>query len=554
MADTETRELLQGVARGYFGPKPDATQWIQQKLRTTLWSGQQRVLDSLRSNRYTVVPSAHDLGKSFLAAAIACQWLEEHDLGDAFVVSTAPTSAQVSAVLWREIEKLHRRGSLRGQINMGRIPEWKIGKELVGYGRKPSDYDETGFQGIHCRYPLIIIDEAAGIPEQLWTAVDALATNENARVLAIGNPDDQNSQFRAMCLPGSGWHIVRLDGLSSPNFTEVEVRAASKLPSPNPTGDLYSYMVDNKIPFATEKIPFDLQQLLLSPRWVAERMVRWNVYKDSDGAWQTSSLWESRVRGRFPSGSATDGVIPLSWVEAAVDRWNEWEASGIPVSELVGYHVFSCDVARFGEDETAVSERVGMTVLNVERVGQQDTMTTANRLDVRLKRHSQSTAIVDVIGVGGGVVDRLREMGHDVIAFNSAASTDMRTTDDEFGFPNVRSAAWWNLRELLDPSNPSTTIALPDDENLIADLISPKWRVAAGAKIVVEPKDETKKRIRRSPDTGDSVVMSFWHTSLGSVGSFYATEYGGASDYVAGVTSESEYLPTFGDRMDNRRW
>lgn len=552
--DKESSTLIASVATKWFGPQADPSNWIARKLRAHLWSGQQSVLDSVKKNRYTVVPSAHDVGKSFLAAATACQWIEQHELGEAFVVSTAPTSAQVSAVLWREIERLHRRGGLRGQINMGRIPEWKVGKELVAYGRKPSDYDETGFQGIHCRYPLIIIDEAAGIPEQLWTAVDALATNENARVLAIGNPDDQNSPFRAMCLPGSGWYVVRLDGLASPNFTELEVRAVSNLPAPNRTGDLHRFMVENKIPFATEKIPPDLQQLLLSPRWVAERMVRWNVSRDSYGKWQTSSLWESRVRGRFPSGSAADGIIPETWVEAAVDRWKEWKASGIPVAELVGTHVYSVDVARLGEDETAVSERVGMTVLRVDRVAKQDTMTTANRLNGRLQLHPNSTAIVDVIGVGGGVVDRLREMGHDVVAFNSAASTAMRTKDNEFSFPNVRSAAWWNLRELLDPSDPATCIALPDDANLIADLISPRWKVAAGAKIVVEPKEETKKRLKRSPDSGDSIVMSFWHSSIGSLGTFFATQYGGSSEYTAGITREEDYLPVFGEEMELRKW
>ena len=527
----EGRALLSKVANEWFGPPPDPQGWIQKVLKTHLWSGQQAVLDSISRHRYTVVPSAHDMGKSFLAAAVACQWIEEHELGEAFVVSTAPTSAQVTAVLWRYIEQMHRRAKLRGQINMGRIPEWKIGKALVGYGRKPADYDEAGFQGIHCRYPLIVVDEAAGIPQQLWVAVDALATNENARVLAIGNPDDQNSPFRAMCLPGSGWNIVRLDGLRSPNFSEHEVRAASNLPAPNQTGDLYQYMVENKIPFSEEKIPYDLTQLLLSPRWVAERMTQWGVSRDSDGQWITSPLWESRVRAQFPSDMAGAGVIPLAWVEAAMDRWRQWKDTRMPPEELVGRRVLSCDVARFGEDETAITERIGHTVLSIERVGQQDTQTTALRLAARLTKYSAAYAVVDVIGVGGGVVDRLREMGHEVVSFNSAAHADQMDHSGEFSFPNTRSAAWWNLRELLDPSNPTTDLALPDDEILKAELTSPRWRVASGAKIVVEPKEETKKRIRRSPDSADSVVMSLFYAGL-DMGNSYVFEFGGESDYT----------------------
>lgn len=524
----EGTRLIQAVATEWFGPPRNPQEWFK-KHRIHLTMGQQRVLASIKAFRYTVVPSAHDLGKSFLAAAVACQWIEEHELGEAFVVSTAPTSAQVSAVLWREIEKLHRKLGLEGQINMGRIPEWKIGKELVGYGRKPADYDEAGFQGIHCRYPLILVDEAAGIPEQLWTAVDALATNENARVLAIGNPDDANSEFARMCLPGSGWHVVVLDGLSSPNFSEDEVRHVSNIP--NQTGDLHGYMVENQLPFAREKIPFDLSQLLLSPLWVAERMLDWGVYKDSDEQWQTTPLWESRVRARFPADAQSHGVIPLTWVQQAVERWYAFKESALPVEELLGSRVFSCDPARYGDDETAICERVGHVVLNVDRVGQQDTQTTALRLSRRMDQYGSTFAIVDVVGIGAGVVDRLREEDKEVLGFNSAAKTAMMDAHGEFSFPNQRSAAWWNLREMLDPSNPATRLCLPPDDQLIGDLVAPRWRIGAGAKIAVEPKDLTKKRLRRSPDSGDAVVMSLWFHGVDS-GEAYVTEYGGESEYV----------------------
>jgi hypothetical protein len=148
-----------------------------------------------------------------------------------------------------------------------------------------------------------------------------------------------------------------------------------------------------------------------------------------------------------------------------------------------------------------------------------------------MEPHGTPIAIVDVIGVGAGVVDRLREEGYEVIAFNSAAKTDMMDAHGEFGFPNVRSAAWWNMRELLDPANPGNPIALPDDDQLISDLVAPRWRVLSGAKIQVEPKEDTKKRLRRSPDTADSVIMSFFYFGIDS-GSAFVTEYGGTSAYT----------------------
>ena len=416
---------------------------------------------------------------------------------------------------------------------MGRVPEWKIGKELVGYGRKPADYDESGFQGIHQRYVLVIVDEAAGIPEQLWTAVDALATNESARVLAIGNPDEANSRFRYMCMPGSGWNCIRLDGLRSPNFREDEVRVVSGIPGQ--TGNLYQYMLDQRIPFTDEKIPYDLRQMLLAPRWVAERMVSWGVTQTSDGEWSESPLWQSRVRAQFPEDTSEKGVIPLSWVRQAMDRGREIQESGMPDEEMVGAHVFGVDVARYGEDETAVSERRGRHVLSVERIGHQDTQTTALRVAARMDaitnaNATNAMAVVDVIGVGGGVVDRLRELNHEVVSFNASERTDMTDSHGEFTFPNVRSAAWWNLREMLDPQNPNP-ISLPDDEILAAELSTPRWRILAGAKIQVEPKEDTKKRIRRSPDSADSVVMSFFYFGVDS-GNAFVFDFGGESEYA----------------------
>jgi hypothetical protein len=114
----------------------------------------------------------------------------------AFVVTTAPTTAQVEAILWRYIGGAHRTGILPGRVTLD--AKWYIGQELVAYGRKPADYDQAAFQGIHARYVLVIIDEAGGVPKSIFDAVDALATNVHARVVAVGNPDVSES-IRKSC-------------------------------------------------------------------------------------------------------------------------------------------------------------------------------------------------------------------------------------------------------------------------------------------------------------------------------------------------------------------
>jgi hypothetical protein len=104
--------------------------------------------------------------------------------GRGLCVTTAPTTPQVEAILWRYMGNAHTKAQLPGRITLD--AKWYIGNELVAYGRKPADYDPAAFQGIHARYVLVIIDEAGGVPKSIFDAVDALATNVEARVVAVG--------------------------------------------------------------------------------------------------------------------------------------------------------------------------------------------------------------------------------------------------------------------------------------------------------------------------------------------------------------------------------
>ncbi|WP_347042032.1 hypothetical protein, partial [Brachybacterium nesterenkovii] len=179
--------------------RTDPKAWAVDKLGVHLWSKQQAIFDSVTEHRRTAVKSCHGAGKSFSAGALAAWWIDTHPVGEAIVVSTAPTYKQVHAVLWEEIRKQHRKGGLPGAVTLD--DEWKIGDVLVGMGRKPADHDAHGFQGIHRRYVLVLLDEACGIPAPLWDAVEAITTNDDARILAIGNPDDPNTQFGTVCKP-----------------------------------------------------------------------------------------------------------------------------------------------------------------------------------------------------------------------------------------------------------------------------------------------------------------------------------------------------------------
>ncbi|MFI6986041.1 hypothetical protein ACIBSV_46815 [Embleya sp. NPDC050154] len=484
---TLSRRLLT-PQRNYWN---DPVGWVTDTLHEHLWSAQREVLESVRDHRYTAVQSCHDAGKSFTASRGVGWWLSTRPIGQAVAVTTAPTARQVQAILWKEIRRAHRKGGLIGNVLPGQ-PMWKdpAGAEIA-FGRKPADHDAHGFQGIHDRYVLIVVDEACGIPKVLWDAIDALATNEDARVLAIGNPDDAGTQFKKICDPGSGWNRIRIDGLSTPNIT---AEAIQQYPI------LEGILKEAGRAPSTEPVPDDLRPMLISAAWVAERAQRWGT---------ASSLWKSKVRGEFPDDS-DEGVIPLGWIERAVDRWREWDSAGRP--EQGGRRVVAVDVARFGTDSTCIGVRQGTVLEELVQYSGIDTMATADRVAAKLTT-PRAFAIVDVIGIGAGVVDRLRQLGHETLAFNASEQAGRTDQLGEFEFVNNRSAAWWNLRELLDPSQRGgAEIMLPDDEDLKADLVTPKWTIK-GRRIAVESKDEVRKRLGRSPDAGDMTVMAWWHTA-----------------------------------------
>jgi hypothetical protein len=505
-------------------------EWSSDKLDAFLWSKQREIKESVRDNRYTVVHSAHELGKSFIAADTVAWWIDSHAPGEAFVITTAPSAAQVSAILWREISKMHGKADLRGRINRAGYPQWYIGPELVGYGRKPADYEESAFQGIHARYVLVVIDEAGGVSQTLYNAIDSIVANATSRVLAIGNPDDPGSHFARICKPDSDWHVIHLDGLRSPNMSRERVIG----PDPaKPRYPLTAALMDAEaIPYSEEPIPPLVRELLLDPLWVEERIIRWGgVPKNAAETTPpeelarlivqrtaSSALFTAKVRGLFPT-SGSEGVIPLGWVQRAIERWHDWmDRTGGDTSQVDDptRHILGIDVARYGSDESVFAERYGSVCTALHRERQMDTIETSDAAAQYL-HETKSLAVVDVIGIGAGVFDTLRKYRRqsliqaEIIPFNASGASWRRDVQSgSFKFRNDRAAAWWNMREALDPSRGSK-VCLPDDERMLEELVAPRYKLLAGGIIQVESKDDIRRRLGRSTDSADAVIQAWWY-------------------------------------------
>lgn len=458
-------------AADIWDPQPDPyerrpVEWVNERLNEFIWSKQQEILRTVMANRYTAVPSCHDSGKSFIVSRLAGHWLDTWPVGSAFVVTTAPTVDQVRAVLWREIAAMHEKGGLRGRITLD--AKWYMGADgnrLVAYGRKPADYNQAAFQGIHARYPLIIIDEAGGVSKTLYEAVDSLATNENARVVAIGNPDDPSSYFATVCKPGSGWKVIHIDGYETPNFTN-------------------------------EKIPDELRPMLLSKTWVEERKKRWG---------EGSPIFESKVRGRFPKIS-DDTLIEPGWILRAQHRWSEPDSPNRQKHPQAGPVAFGADIARLGTSETVVYLREGNRARLVHSGHKDRTTTTSGHIKRLVRAHPHKPVVyVDDSGIGGAVTDNLIEDRFNVVPLNGGTNP---VEPERFG--NARSEWYWNLRERFEKDEIDID---PEDEDLAAQLGSLKYKVDRRGKIWVETKEEMRKRRMPSPDRADGLCYAFNETA-----------------------------------------
>jgi hypothetical protein len=297
----------------------------------------------------------------------------------------------------------------------------------------------------------------SGIPAVLWDAADSLASNEDSRILAIGNPTDPQSEFAAVSKPGSGWKTIRISAFDTPAFTGEPVSEA-------------------------------LKARLVSRVWVDERRRKWG---------EASSRYISMVLGEFPETS-TDSLIPIAWISKAQEAVLPLEA---PV-------VGGVDVGA-GGDRTVIAVRHGSHVRIVYRSQKRNTMEACGDVVNAIKRYRLSTIHIDEIGIGRGLVDRLREMsslgelpGVDVVGVNVGKPA----WEDEASYINLRAWGYAKLAEMFQLERIDID---PNDEDLAAQLADLKFRrLSQGGKLQIEGKHEMRQRGRMSPDEADAVMLA----------------------------------------------
>lgn len=442
------------------GWRVDGAAWVRERLDEYVWSKQEEILTALAvpGRPRVAVRSCHGAGKSHIASRAIAWWLDTHPPGTAFVVTTAPTFHQVRAILWRYIRRAHRVGKLPGRVNQ---TEWHMDDEIVAYGRKPADHDEGAFQGIHADHVLVVIDEACGVPEQLWIAADALTTNDGCATLAIGNPDNSSSYFAKVC-KSAFWHVIGISAYDTPKFTGEAM----------PPGGLP----------------------LIDPSWAEEKREEWG---------EDNPIYRAKILGEFseddPGRVIRGSDVASCRVDASTPRTDD---------ELLPVEL-GVDVGG-GGDETVIRERRGATAGREWRE-RSDQPSTIAPLVLRAIRESGATRVkIDSIGIGAGLVGELVNLGatgaHDaqIVGVNvSEAPRDPAT------YENLRAEMWWMAR--LHSEKRSWDLSGMDNaDQTVAQLLEPKWSLNTRGRIQVEKKDEIRKRLGRSPDNADALLLAFW--------------------------------------------
>lgn len=430
------------------------------------WDGTEnpfiKILNSLVDRKWVGVESATATGKTFLGACIVLWFLECFE--NSLVVTTAPKKDQLTLHIWREIGRLYTRFN-RGELQTLKL-KMNPNREdwiAVGFvaGVKAEEDSSTKAQGFHAEHMLIIFEETPGVPASVITAFQNTSTAPHNLILAFGNPDHQLDNLHKFCKLPNVEHI-RISGFDHPN---VVLNNPDFVPGAQSVSGL--------------------EKMLLR-------------YGD-----RLNPLYLSRARGISPSQSE-DSLIRLEWCYACADKRKllEDEQGKINYDKIEGKKYLGVDVANSeGGDKAAITEGKANVIKTVRDFHCPD----SNELGRQVYQIMKDDDIiapcvgVDGVGVGAGTINTLKELGEGVINIQGAERPVEQGTEEEFN--NLRSQMFWMLREDIRNGE----LLLPYDEDLFADLTTPKWYTRNG-KIVVESKEEIKKRLGHSPNKGDSVA------------------------------------------------
>ena len=418
---------------------------------------------------------------TFCASVVAAWFVAVNDPNETIVITTAPSFPQIKTNMFfelsarkRQVEERIKAGvvdpayALPGKINTsGNIAEWKLpnGNQLA-LGRKPAEHEIiTTFQGIHRKNVLFVIDEAGGMPIDMFVAAERMTTNKNAKILAIGNPDRRGSEFYRMFYDENvnwRWNKLHISAYDTPAFTG-------------------------------EPCPQELLENLPNQEWVDSNLKAWGGPDDPRA--------KISIFGDFP-----DSDESVFFSESAMSCADDTVID----PELTKPRVMGIDLSMFGSDESMAYINHDNKIRHLESWGQLGTQAQAEKIHRLAMDNDIDFLNIDSGGIGAPIISLLKsnhpmdERNYRIVEMNAAAAAP-----DKRRWVNAR--AWWYDRLREDMVLGKVDMEIPRGDNLLRkQLTAIQYEIAEGNKagaIKMESKKDMKARVGYSPDHVDAAVF-----------------------------------------------
>jgi hypothetical protein len=505
----------------------DPVLWAHDVLGVRLWERQENIARAVVDYKNVAVKAGHEVGKSYLAGILIAWWVDTRwNLpGGCFVVSTAPSTKQINAVVWREIRRFYSVSQRRYEEYKRRIADgrelgeyaysdhalpgyitsdahWKLpdGIEL-GYGSKPPDAKEDTMSGIHARYVLAVGDEAVGLSESLINDLQNITSNATSRRFIIMNPTNPLSYAGKIFKQNTGtWHLETISVLDSPNFHGGKGAPPTEKTRP----------CDPSCPnWDTHK---DLPPGLGFPVEVLETLVDHSYVDDKIRDYgKDHPEYISRVLGEFAWDAGPSLISPEELAIALdvelIPSDDHLPVMGVDVSRSDKGDMNAAYICRRGnvvnEDELVPGE----SIRYVDSWNDRNAMNTAKRINRLALENNVGIVYIDGSGLGGPIADRVRELSNGRYHCWDAIGGKPAPPEEANRYYNAR--AWWysELRRKIASGLLDIDI---DDTKLTEELlgVQTKFPASGVARMLIESKQDMRKRGVGSPDFADAAMYS----------------------------------------------
>lgn len=491
--------------------RKDWNKFLREAFGVNLDSEQQAIVSAVQHKRRVSVVSGTARGKDFVAACCAIcflyltpRWKRNAQgkielVENTKVALTAPTDRQVLNIMMPEISRLYNRAKAKGILLPGRLNSYNIrtdNEEWFLTGFKADEHNHEAWSGFHAVHTMFVVTEATGISDDTFAAIEGNLQGDS-RILIVFNPNTPVG-YAARSQKGDRWEKFRLNSLTAPNVIERRTLIPGQVD--------YEWVRDKIehwcMPISEDERSAELDDFQFEGVW----------YRPED-------LFRKKVLGKFPKIS-DDVLIPMQWLELAHERWNQVNGKEPLSSEP---RMLGVDVAGMGRDSTCYCERKGAWVAPFvchNSGGQADHMKVAGLIVNLRQYHPELFVSIDTIGEGAGVYSRCLELDDSthIISckysewakeFRGKEPTDMT---GQYRFLNMRAWLFWAVRDWLNPKN-ETGAMLPPDPAFDEEATEIRWSFRSDGRIIIEPKDDIKARIGRSPDKFDSLANTFYPIS-----------------------------------------